>query len=82
MGIVSASKGAGFIIGPGIAGLLSGYGYWAPGLAATFLTFINLLFALFFLPETLYKASSNGESSPGSIREFFSKMKKMALDSF
>ena len=76
IGMAGAAHGAGFIIGPGIAGLLSGYGYWAPGLAAALLTFINLLFAFFFLPETLYKVSSDVQSSTNSVHEFLSKIKK------
>jgi len=75
IGMLGAAKGTGFIIGPGIAGLLSVYGYWAPGLAAAFLTFINLLFALFFLPETIYKANADVQSSQPSIRGFFLKIK-------
>jgi MFS family permease len=75
IGMLGATKGAGFIIGPGIAGLLSGFGYWAPGLVAAFLTFINLLFALFFLPETICKKSSEVQSSPSLIHDFFLKIK-------
>ena len=52
IGKVAAAHGAGFIIGPAIGGVLSVYGFWAPGFAAASLTLINLLFVLFFLPET------------------------------
>jgi DHA1 family tetracycline resistance protein-like MFS transporter len=52
IGKVAAARGAGFIIGPAIGGFLSVYGFGAPGFAAVFLTLINLLFVLFFLPET------------------------------
>jgi multidrug resistance protein len=52
IGKVTAAHGAGFIIGPAIGGLLSVYGFWAPGFAAAFLTLINLLFVVFFLPES------------------------------
>ena len=52
IGKVTAAHGAGFIIGPAIGGILSVYGFWAPGFAAAFLTLINLLFVIFFLPET------------------------------
>ena len=53
IGKVGAAHGAGFIIGPAIGGFLSVYGFSAPGFAAVFLTMINLLFVLFFLPESL-----------------------------
>jgi multidrug resistance protein len=52
IGKVTAAHGAGFIIGPAIGGILIVYGFWAPGFAAAFLTLINLLFVLFFLPES------------------------------
>lgn len=76
IGMAGAAHGAGLIIGPGIAGLLGAYGYWAPGLAAALLTFVNLLFVIFFLPETLYEVSSDVQSLPNSVREFFSKIKR------
>ncbi|MDH5783136.1 MAG: MFS transporter [Candidatus Bathyarchaeota archaeon] len=53
IGKVGAAHGAGFIIGPAIGGSLSVYGFSAPGFAAVFLTLLNLLFVLFFLPESL-----------------------------
>lgn len=52
IGKVTAAHSSGFIIGPTIGGILSVYGFWAPGFAAAFLTLINLLFVLFFLPES------------------------------
>ena len=52
IGKVTAAHGAGFIVGPAIGGFLSVYGFWAPGIAAAFLTLINLLFVVFFLPES------------------------------
>ncbi|MFW6117669.1 MAG: MFS transporter [Thermoproteota archaeon] len=52
MGKVGAAHGAGFIIGPALGGLLTGYGFSVPGFTAFFLTLVNLLFVLFFLPES------------------------------
>ncbi len=52
MGRVGAAHGAGFIIGPAIGGFLSVYGFSAPGYAAAFLSLLNLLFVLIFLPES------------------------------
>ena len=59
IGKVTAANGAGFIIGPAIGGFLSVYGFWAPGFAAALLTLTNLLFVLFFLPETNRNRSLN-----------------------
>ena len=55
IGKVGAAHGAGFIMGPAIGGLLSPYGFSAPGFAAAFLTLINLAFVILFLPESLRK---------------------------
>jgi len=71
IGKVTAAHGAGFIVGPAIGGILSVYGFWAPAIAAAFLTLINLLFVIFFLPESLgnNRLNSNFEPKP----ENFSK---------
>jgi DHA1 family tetracycline resistance protein-like MFS transporter len=58
IGKVGAAHGAGFIIGPAIGGFLSVYGFSALGFAAVFLTMMNLLFVLFFLPESLPQKDS------------------------
>jgi DHA1 family tetracycline resistance protein-like MFS transporter len=71
IGKVTAARGAGFIIGPAIGGILSIYGFWAPGFAAAILTLINLLLVIFLLPESNRKiklntpvtTNSNGDSS-------------------
>ena len=74
IGKVGAAHGAGFIIGPAIGGLLSVYGFSAPGFAAVFLTLVNLLFVFFFLPESLRKESSELRLSPSSTSSFFNRM--------
>jgi len=74
IGKVGAAHGAGFIIGPAIGGFLSVYGFSAPGFAAVFLTLVNLLFVLFFLPESLKKESSELQLSPSSTSSFFHKI--------
>ncbi len=51
MGKIGAAFGAGFITGPVIGGLLSEFGYSAPGFAAMSLTLLNIVFVLVFLPE-------------------------------
>ncbi|MEO6329803.1 MAG: TCR/Tet family MFS transporter [Ginsengibacter sp.] len=54
-GMVGAAFGLGFIIGPVVGGLLGQYGSRVPFLAAAGLTFINLLYGFFVLPESLPK---------------------------
>src|SRR5450432_3176129 len=54
-GLVGAAFGLGFIIGPAIGGLLTGWGIRAPFYAAAVLTLLNWLFGYFVLPESLSK---------------------------
>jgi len=52
-GLFGAGFGIGFVIGPMLGGLLAEYGTRAPFLAAAGLTFLNLAFVAFVLPETV-----------------------------
>ena len=52
-GLVGAAFGLGFIIGPVIGGLLGAYGSRVPFIASAILTFINLIYGYFVLPESL-----------------------------
>lgn len=52
-GLVGAAFGLGFIIGPGIGGLLGEFGPRAPFFAAAALAAANLTFGFFVLPESL-----------------------------
>jgi DHA1 family tetracycline resistance protein-like MFS transporter len=54
-GLVGAAFGLGFIIGPAIGGLLTGWGTRAPFYAAAILTLLNWLYGYFVLPESLTK---------------------------
>ncbi len=54
-GMIGAAFGLGFIIGPGIGGLLSNFGLRAPFYAASLLTLLNWLYGYFVLPESLIK---------------------------
>jgi DHA1 family tetracycline resistance protein-like MFS transporter len=54
-GMIGAAFGMGFIIGPAIGGLLTGWGIRAPFYAAAILTFLNWLYGYFVLPESLSK---------------------------
>jgi DHA1 family tetracycline resistance protein-like MFS transporter len=51
--MVGAAFGLGFIIGPVIGGLLGQYGARVPFIAAAGITFANLLYGFFVLPESL-----------------------------
>jgi DHA1 family tetracycline resistance protein-like MFS transporter len=53
MGLIGAAFGLGFVFGPVIGGLLAHYGHQAPGLAATTICGLNLLAAVWRLPESL-----------------------------
>jgi len=52
-GLVGATFGAGFVIGPAIGGWLGGYGLRWPFYAAAALAFANFLYGVFVLPESL-----------------------------
>ncbi len=54
-GMLGAAFGLGFIIGPGLGGLLTGFGIRAPFYAAAILTLLNWLYGYFVLPESLSK---------------------------
>jgi DHA1 family tetracycline resistance protein-like MFS transporter len=54
-GMIGAAFGLGFIIGPAIGGLLSGWGIRAPFYAAAILCLLNALYGYFVLPESLSK---------------------------
>jgi DHA1 family tetracycline resistance protein-like MFS transporter len=78
IGKVGAAHAAGFIMGPAIGGTLSVYGFSAPGFAAVVLTVINLLFVLFFLPESLPREDSMRQVVANSHHGFLRKL----LDTF
>ncbi len=52
-GLIGVAFGLGFIAGPLIGGLLSGYGIRAPFYFCAGLTLLNFVYAFFFLPESL-----------------------------
>jgi DHA1 family tetracycline resistance protein-like MFS transporter len=55
-GLVGASFGIGFVIGPALGGLLGTYGLHVPFYAAAALTAANVLYGAFVLPESLPRA--------------------------
>src|SRR5205085_8062175 len=52
-GLIGAAFGVGFIIGPGIGGLLGSFGPRVPFIAAAILCLLNWLWGYFVLPESL-----------------------------
>jgi MFS transporter, DHA1 family, tetracycline resistance protein len=52
-GMIGAAFGLGFIIGPAIGGLLTGWGIRAPFYAAAALALLNWVYGYFVLPESL-----------------------------
>ena len=52
-GLIGASFGVGFIVGPALGGFVGSYGHQWPFLLASFLSLSNFVFGLFILPESL-----------------------------
>ena len=52
-GLIGATFGLGFVLGPALGGLLGTYGLRVPFEAAAALTACNVLYGLFVLPESL-----------------------------
>ena len=61
-GFVGATIGLGFILGPGLGGLLGTFGTRVPFYAAAALGGLNFLYGLFVLPESLPKEDRTGVS--------------------
>jgi MFS family permease len=61
MGRLGAGINLGLIVGPLAGGALSGFGVWAPPLAAAALAFVDLVVAFFFMPETRHLAPKKAE---------------------
>jgi DHA1 family tetracycline resistance protein-like MFS transporter len=54
-GMIGAAFGLGFILGPGLGGLLGELGPRVPFIAAAILTLLNVVYGYFVLPESLTK---------------------------
>ncbi|HEU5228615.1 MAG TPA: MFS transporter [Ktedonobacteraceae bacterium] len=62
MGLIGASIGLGFVIGPALGGVLAPLGPAVPFWAATGVAALNALLVLLFLPETLNRQAVEGGS--------------------
>lgn len=79
MGLVGAAFGLGFVIGPAVGGVLVQWGLEAPALAAAGLTVLNLLLAIFVLPETNTYRKKKGQVGPPKIGRIESTKLALAL---
>jgi MFS transporter, DHA1 family, tetracycline resistance protein len=61
-GMISAAFGVGFVVGPAIGGLLAAHGLRIPFWVAGSLSFINFLYGLIVLPESLAPEHRNAFS--------------------
>ncbi len=61
MGMIGASFGLGFILGPAISGLLVQFGHAAPIWASAFLSFLSIVGTIFFLKDVLVPLESKNK---------------------
>ena len=62
-GLIGAAFGLGFIFGPAISGMLAKISYTAPIWAAAGITFVAMMLALVWLPETVHRTHA-GTGNP------------------
>lgn len=74
MGNLGASLAAGFIVGPGLGGVLSAVNFSFPFFIAAGLALLNFISVMIFLPESLTK-----KAEKFSIKEGFFNLKHMHL---
>ena len=68
-GMLGASFGLGFIIGPGLSGVFAHISYTAPIWAAAVITFAAMLLAWLWLPETVHRVHADAGSPWRAILE-------------
>jgi MFS family permease len=75
-GLSGAAFGFGFLVGPGIGGYLSQYGFAVPSFMAAGVSLITMLIVFFFLPETIKRPKGLKFSGKifhfGDFKKFFS----------
>lgn len=62
MALIGTAFGLGFVFGPVLGGYLSGFGYFYVGFSSALASFIALIFAFFFLPESLTQKTENNNT--------------------
>lgn len=65
MGMLGASFGVGFVLGPAVGGLLAPYGYSVPMLAAAGLAAVNFLHAVVSLRQPVARAAAEAGAAVG-----------------
>lgn len=73
MGIIGASVGLGFILGPAIGGIFSKTSLSTPFLIAGVSSFITIFFVLFVLKETLTEKKENQKAEKLSMKQFITQ---------
>jgi len=71
MGLIGAAFGLGFMVGPGLGGVLSQYSISLPFLVASGLALLNVIVAYFRLPESLSAEHRATVMEQAPIREVF-----------
>lgn len=69
-GLLGATFGVGFILGPALGGLLGEYGLRVPFLVAAGLTLLNFLYGLFVLPESRPASARTRSLDPRDLNPF------------
>lgn len=64
MGLIGVAFGLGFVFGPMLGGIFSGFGYMVTGFASASFSIIAFLLSLFFLPESLKREHPTDVSLP------------------
>ena len=62
-GLIGATFGAGFVVGPALGGMLGTFGLRFPFMAAAAISFANVCFGLFVLPESLDRQNRRAMTS-------------------
>jgi DHA1 family tetracycline resistance protein-like MFS transporter len=79
MGLIGAGFGLGFILGPGLGGLLSSYSIHAPFFFAAALAFTNSILIYFFLPESLREKRQTSLNLGAHFRDVGRALRSPAL---
>lgn len=81
MGLIGAAFGLGFIFGPAIGGILSGWGIHVPFFFAAALCFANAILLYFTLPETVTEdhPAKNSAARGRSLRHILNSLKQPRL---
>ena len=83
MSLVNVGSWLGFVLGPAFGGILSQFGYGTPSYAAAAISFLGLVLAYFYLPETREKHLKTGEKKIlFSSQEFINAFKDKKVSTY